>query len=59
MMCGDPLRGPGDIVNITGIFLPKPFTGFKVKLVKLALPSSECENETFADAVFFRLCKRD
>jgi|MDSW01.2.fsa_nt_gb hypothetical protein len=25
---------PGDIVNITGIFLPKPFSGFKVRTAR-------------------------
>lgn len=31
----DPLHRPGDIVHITGIFLPKAFAGYKVKLLTL------------------------
>jgi hypothetical protein len=46
----NPLHGPGDIVNITGIFLPKPFTGFKVTL--LIPVFVHFENEIIYDVSF-------
>jgi len=49
---GDLTRslGPGDIVNITGIFLPKPFTGFKAMQAGLVA-------NTYVEAMAVTQCK--
>mmetsp|Transcript_29073 Transcript_29073/g.71824 ORF Transcript_29073/g.71824 Transcript_29073/m.71824 type:complete len:727 (-) Transcript_29073:303-2483(-) len=49
---GDLTRslGPGDIVNITGIFLPKPFTGFKAMQAGLVA-------NTYIEAMAVTQCK--
>ena len=49
---GDLTRslGPGDVVNITGIFLPKPFTGFKAMHAGLVA-------NTYVEAMAVTQCK--
>ena len=42
--------GPGDVVNITGIFLPKPFTGFKAMHAGLVA-------NTYVEAMAVTQCK--
>lgn len=58
MYC-DPLHRPGDIVHITGIFLPKAFAGFKVKLLILVLMRFNFEFKLLVTLFWPRLCKRD
>lgn len=31
---------PGDLVEVTGIFLPKPYTGFRVRIATRRTPPS-------------------